>query len=345
MLFKTLSILVFSVLCLGSAASAGPASDGALPPSSSDSSWRQSPDDAWWTGPLLAPNPASLHQGGFDFEPYLIDSISYGSYDGNWRFHGTNDHENSYQSVILIKYGLSDNFTFWVLPSFGYNAVSHGKNSSAPQLGDTTVKLQYMFNKWHEGSWLPTLSLILGEDFPSGRYDNLGSRPADGLGSGAFGTFLALYLGENFWLPTGRLLRARLDLTYTFVQDDINVEGVSVYGTDKNFHGHAGPGNSFEADLGLEYSLTRNWVPALDIVYGHGDDTSVHGYEVQRLSSGLAAVRFNSHSGSNESFSLAPALEYNWNKNWGIIAGVQLSFAGRNSGAFVAPQVAINIMY
>jgi hypothetical protein len=333
------------VVCLAGVGSAGEPSQNIAPSPQPEPSGLQSMDDAWWTGPLLAPNPAALHQGGFDIEPYLIDSIGYGSYDDNWRFHGTNDHENSYQSVILMKYGLSDNFTFWVLPSFGYNALNYAKNSSGLQLGDTTVKLQYMLTKWHEGSWMPTLSFILGEDFPTGRYDNLGSRPADGLGSGAFGTFLALYMGENFWLPTGRILRARLDLTYTFMQENINVDQVSVYGTDQNFHGHASPGNSFAADLGLEYSLTRNWVPALDIVYAHGDDTSVHGYEVQRLSSGLSAIPYNSHSGSNESFSVAPALEYNFNKHWGVIVGAQLSFAGRNSGAFVAPQIAVNINY
>ena len=346
MLFKRSSILVLSaLLSLINLAHAGqPSADGVtLPPS--PSSGRQSTDDAWWTGPLLAPNPASLHQGGFDFEPYLIDSSSYGHFDRGWNVRGIDDRSNSYLATFLFKYGLSDNFTLWIKPSIGYDELNHGKNSSSPQLGDTTVRLQYMFTKFHEGSWIPTVSLIVGESFPTGQYDELGSRPANGLGNGSFGTILALYTGENFWLPTGRILRARLDLTYTFQQDDVNVAGVSVYGTGQHFHGSANPGNSFVAELGLEYSLTRNWVPALDIVYGHTDGTQVHGYDVQRLSSGLAAVPANSNHRSSESFNVAPALEYNWNKNWGVIAGVEVTFAGRNTTAYITPQIALNIMY
>ena len=36
----------------------------------------QSREDAWWTGPMLAPNAASLPQGHALIEPYLFDVIS-----------------------------------------------------------------------------------------------------------------------------------------------------------------------------------------------------------------------------------------------------------------------------
>ena len=38
---------------------------------------RQSREDAWWTGPMLAASAASLPQGHFLLEPYLFDVISY----------------------------------------------------------------------------------------------------------------------------------------------------------------------------------------------------------------------------------------------------------------------------
>jgi hypothetical protein len=36
---------------------------------------RESLDEAWWTGPLLAPSPATLPQGHALVEPYLYDAI------------------------------------------------------------------------------------------------------------------------------------------------------------------------------------------------------------------------------------------------------------------------------
>lgn len=42
---------------------------------------RQSLDDAWWTGPLLAASPATLPPGHVLIEPYLYDSIAYAQYD------------------------------------------------------------------------------------------------------------------------------------------------------------------------------------------------------------------------------------------------------------------------
>ena len=42
---------------------------------------RQSLDDAWWTGPMLAPSAATLPRGHFLIEPYLYDVIVVGHYD------------------------------------------------------------------------------------------------------------------------------------------------------------------------------------------------------------------------------------------------------------------------
>ena len=49
--------------------------------SAQNSSDRQSLDDAWWTGPMLAPSAATLPQGHFLIEPYFYDVIQQGQYD------------------------------------------------------------------------------------------------------------------------------------------------------------------------------------------------------------------------------------------------------------------------
>ena len=75
-----------AVLCL-LALSASPMAVGEDSPA--PSTFRQSRDDAWWTGPLLAASAATLPQGHFLVEPYLYDSMAYGRYDRNGTRLGT----------------------------------------------------------------------------------------------------------------------------------------------------------------------------------------------------------------------------------------------------------------
>ncbi len=42
---------------------------------------RQSLDDAWWTGPIIAAGAGTLPQGHALVEPYLYDVIRYGRFD------------------------------------------------------------------------------------------------------------------------------------------------------------------------------------------------------------------------------------------------------------------------
>jgi hypothetical protein len=83
--------------------------------------------------------------------------------------------------------------------------------------------------------------------------------------------------------------------------------------------------------------VTRNWVLALDVVYEHDSNTHVSGLDVQGL-----ALEVN--SGPGHTWSLAPALEYNFNSRVGVIAGAKLTTSGRNATAVVIPVAAINIV-
>ena len=48
----------------------------AVPAFAEDASPRQSLDDAWWTGPIIANSAVTLPQGHVLIEPYLFDVIS-----------------------------------------------------------------------------------------------------------------------------------------------------------------------------------------------------------------------------------------------------------------------------
>ena len=94
----------------------------------------------------------------------------------------------------------------------------------------------------------------------------------------------------------------------------------------------------FSTDLAFEYTLTQNWALALDVLYVHNNHTRFSGHK------GSTYGIPNSVGGpSSEQFSLAPALEYNWSSNCGVIAGVWFSVAGRNTADFINGVVAINI--
>ena len=282
---------------------------------------RQTQDDAWWTGPMLANSAGTLPPGHFLVEPYLYDISS--------------RHSDSYGSRTYVLYGLANRLTVGVIPVLGYNTVSTGPGSSHVGLGDWTVLAQYQLTQFHEGSWLPTISAEVQETLPTGKYDRLGDRPADGLGSGAHTTILQLNAQTYAWLPNGRILRMRLNLSQSF-SSHATLEDVSVYGTESGFRGKAKPGSILYAGLSWEYSLTRSWVLALDLTYSHNSNTRVTGYAPD-------AVRLD--SGSSTAFALAPAIEYSWNPNMGVLLGVRLIRGGHNSTASTAPVVALNMVF
>jgi hypothetical protein len=59
---------------------------------------------------------------------------------------------------------------------------------------------------------------------------------------------------------------------------------------------------------------------------------------------GAAPAQFQLSSGASRTWSLAPAIEYNFNSRVGIIAGAKFTVAGRNATAVVIPVAAVNIV-
>src|SRR6185295_9049482 len=100
------------------------------------------------------------------------------------------------------------------------------------------------------------------------------------------------------------------------------VDGASVYGTETGFSGRAKPGRALSADASWEYSLTRNWVLALDAIYRHKGTTRVAGDDVRDPNSSPNPSRVQLSSGPSDTFAFAPAIEYNWKSNWGVLLGV-----------------------
>lgn len=301
----------------------------------------QSLSDAWWTGSLLAPNAATAPQGHILVEPYLYDEITNSSFDDHGNRHAL-DGGHQLGSLTYIIYSLTDRLAVGLLPRFGYEEPAGALNSSSPGVGDTTLQLQYGLTRYTQGSWVPATSVVIAETFPTGRYDRL-SRASDGLGEGAYTTAASLYSQDYLWMPNGRILRVRLDVTWAW-SASVGLEDASVYGTGSGFRGRAYPGDSFTAIAAGEYSLTRNWVLAMDLVYEHNDSTRVAGVE-PAAAGGSAFENLLTESGASESQGLAPAIEYNFTSTVGVIAGVRILESGRNTTGSVTPVAAVNLVY
>jgi hypothetical protein len=267
---------------------------------------------------MLAASAATLPRGHVLVEPYFYNVIT--------------PHTNEYGSLTYLLYGLTDRLTVGLTPTADYTRVNDGPSSSGVAWGDTTLIAQYGLSRFHSGSAIPTMAVVFQETIPTGRYDNLGVRPSNGIGSGAYTTSLGLYAQTYFWLPNRRIFRVRLDTLQSFSRS-VAVEGVSVYGTVANYSGHAYPGSSLFVDASGEYSATRNWVPALDVTYRYTANTAL----VNR--SGAVT-----NSGVSAEFGLAPAIEYNWASNWGVLLGTRITLKGRNASPSTTPAIAINFV-
>jgi hypothetical protein len=313
---------------------AAAAANGAAPP--------QSLDDAWWTGPLLAPSAATLPRGHWLLEPYVYDALAYGHFDRNGHL-GSAGAAHAVGSLTYIEYGVVDRFTLGLLPRLGLHESTAGQAPAGFAVGDLTLQGAYRLTEFQPGNWLPGTSLVIGETFPTGKYDRLRDRTDGALGSGADSTTMSLYSQTYLWMPNGRILRTRLDVSYSRSRW-ASVQGISVYGTSSGFAGRVHPGETFFADLAFEYSVTRNWVLATDIDWEHDGNTRVEGGYGASLTPSLPAYGVQD-SGADELLYLAPALEYNWNARMGIIAGARIAAAGRNVTATLTPVAAINMVF
>jgi hypothetical protein len=341
----TLAYLVAAAAVAAAAVTAGIArAEPAPPPSADVRDARQSLDDAWWTGPMLANTPATAVPGHMLVETYVYDVATDGRFDRDGARRGA-PYANGFGTQTYLVYGVADRTALGLIPTAGFDTARGAPSSAGLGAGDISLLAQYQLTQFHLGSWLPTTAVNVEETFPTGKYDRLGDRPNDGIGSGAYTTTLSLYSQTYFWLPNGRILRTRFDVSQSLASA-VNLAGVSVYGTPAGFRGGARPGSSLFVDSSWEISLTRSWVLATDLIFRHTANTRVSGDDTADplgLPGPPAALRMS--TGASDSWGLAPAVEYSWRPDLGVLLGARFLVAGRNTPATISPAVAINYVH
>lgn len=295
------------------------------------------PQAPWLTGPLVAPSPYVIPRDHFAIEPYLYYTVTTGRYNSHWHADSV-PHFKSVNVQVPIWIGLANWMDMQIVAQGFYN-TTQGKSST--RFGDIFLLWDFQLVTDSSKSWTPAVKLTAGLTLPTGKYQRLDpdKLKTDAVGDGSLEPTIGLVIGHLYHFPPAYpwAFMTRLSLFYT-IETPVHVKGFNAFGGGFKTHGKVFPGNFFIADLGLELTLTKHWDLALDIVYEHQDKQRFSGRR-GFTSPGVPAVM---KAPSNESFSLAPAIEYNWNQSIGIIAGAWFTVAGRNHDRFWSGVVAFN---
>ena len=293
----------------------------------------------WFTGPLLAGSGNTIPPGHFNIEPYFTYTKVYGAFDANRKAVDSAKDFYSFSPFVVLSVGLTSFMDIQAVLPYVYNRFDGQSNSS---IGDTNLSLGFQLLKGVADTWRPSIRAVVNETFPTGNFENLNANKngTDATGNGAYQTSVGLNFQQLWHVGDNHYFRDRLALGYTFPATS-RVEGVNSFGGSAETSGKVKSGNQFSADVAMEYTVTKHWVPALDIQYTTNTSSNFNGV-AGTTPAGLPAI---ANGPSGDALSLAPAIEYNINSNLGIIAGPWFSVAGRNSGQFTSAMLAINYFH
>lgn len=294
----------------------------------------------WLTGPLLAPSSTVVPAGYYNIEPYLYITANTGTYNGDWE---RKDKEtfwnNNFQFFLWI--GLTSWLDFQLAPNVSYNHTDQAGNWA---LGDlpVTFDIQLYHDDFDKDDWWPNIKLAIGERIPLGKYRNLEpkKKKTDIGGGGSWVTELGIVFGKLIHLTGIHYMTARLSFQYN-LPAPTRLKGFNAYGGGRGTDAKFFPAQNFQADLGMEFVVTQNWALALDIAGSWAGSSHFSG----RPGVGVNGLPAPLKTPSSVQYSLAPAFEYNWNANLGMIAGSWFTVAGRNAIQFWSGIVAVNYYY
>lgn len=296
--------------------------------------------DINFTGPLLTPSPNVPAQGTWMVEPYLMYYKSADAYDARGNTQSKSNSVRQWQTLVPIFYSVTDRFMLTASVGAAHS-MSSGMRTDGWGATDTSIGGQYQLLSHNEQLTTPALAVRYSHRFPTGAYDQLNENPLNATGNGAHVDTFSLLAQQYAWLPNGRPLRFRASISYSLPPSRVDVKGTSAYGTPQDFRGGIRLGNAFGISTAVEYSINAKWALALDLAYDRTSASQLTGLQGKGEHTALFARR----DPVQNVYSLAPAVEYNFNSRFGLIAGVQFSFAGRNNDAFMTPMAAFNMVF
>jgi hypothetical protein len=297
------------------------------------------PTGPWLTGPLIAPVAQVIPKGHAEIEYYLYVTTNTGIYDKHWQAQSQPNLCSVNPQIVCI-FGLTEWMDIQITPQSLYN-FSQGKSSV--HLGDTPIGFDFqLYPADDKRSWVPGVKFTILETFPTGKYQKLNpdKKSTDLSGTGSFRTGGGVVFYKVFHLKDLHYLSAQLSLSGT-LPAPVHVKEFNNYGGGFHTSGKVRPGISSTAIFSFEYTFTQNWVFALDSVYVHTNKNRFSGKPGVTSTGDVAQVG----NPSSEQVSFAPALEYNFSANFGIIAGAWVTAWGRNVTQFRSGVINFDVNY
>jgi len=296
------------------------------------------PNQPWFTGPLIASGSTTIPVGHWNIQPYFFATQVPAEYSQDWDIEKVPTFW-TLNTIVPLWVGLTTWMDIQVQPQWSWNHQAGVGGHWV--LGDTNVQLEFQLYRadFPPKNWLPSIKIAIRETMPTGRYRHLSAskHSVEDGGSGSWATSFIFVIGRMFHLSGLHYLSTRLNGMYT-VFAPVHVKGFNNYGGGYGTDGSVRPRPSFFLDFGLELSLTRNWAFALDVIGRWRGGNSFSGTP-GRLPGGMPA---SNTSLAGIQYSIAPAIEYNFNAQLGIIAGPWITFAGKESNQFYSGVISVN---
>lgn len=323
------TLAALGICCLAQAA-------GAQTVSPEEAYFLNAAPNQWFTGSLEAPSPALPKAGMLALEPYFVYQTITGNYGDDGIRKTAVDRTHVLESLLVIKYGITDKLTIEALPSF--SQTWDAKTGSAG-LGfdDLPLELEYRVKRGNYRNGSPSVTFSLGVTVPSGSYDHLANN-LSGTGQGGWLIKQGVVLQSLFNTRGNHPVRIR---AYGAIYEPLSlppVTDISVYGTGLGFDGNVRPGISGQFGVGAGWAIDQRWVLAIDVVQNYAAPWRLSGIDGD---GGLVHIR----GSVQHSTALAPAVEYNWSANAGVIAGIEFTAGGRNTPSYFAPQIAVAVSF
>ncbi|HAT8673884.1 hypothetical protein D7217_06320 [Legionella pneumophila] len=303
----------------------------------------------WFTGPLLAPAGHTVPKGHTNLEVYGIDVFTDGQYNASGQRISTPKFKTFAANPILT-HGFTDWLDVQLTVPYLFNST---RGVHENHLADVSTALGIQILEQKGSPKRIDFRVLLQETIPTGRYDQL--NPAllgtDATGLGSYQTLVGLDFQYLLQVFKTHYLRTRFIASRLF-SSNVHIDGLSSYGGSINTHGTVKPGIENNLDLAFEFTLTQHWVAVMEGYIATGKATRFNGI-LNFNNIGSPPVNVSDLDAApvvigNASFreeALAPAIEYNFNENIGVIGGVWFPVSGVNTSHYMTYVLAINAFW
>lgn len=282
----------------------------------------------WFTGPLLANSGTTVSRNHLLSQTAIYYLMNTGQFLNGRITNPTGEQINA-SALQFETLGITDALDGQIYSSFNHNEVGGVVFNG---IGDTIVTLGYQLFR-QSAPLIPNFRLSIQETVPTGRFntDPL-AEASEVVGVGSYLTNIGLNFSQQNEIRPGYDIQSTLNLNYLYASP-IPISAIG---------GHLSPGNLISIDFALEASLTKNWAIVIETYCSHKTQSALT-YSSSPAQAQPFLTSFNTPS--INLVSLAPAIEYNFSENFGIIAGNWFSIGGKNRPIFSSPALTVGYTF